>query len=280
VSKGGEVIVRNMRFDFAGAPMMWAPNKAFSTTINAGSPSAVAFENYLAKVMARTRDALADRDPALRREIDLFIAQEGHHYRVHKAYNRQLFAAYPRVKEFEDELAAALNHRLETRSLVENLAFSAGFENFACYMAKYQFSRGLAHFDGAEPRMAMLWKWHAAEEYEHRTACNHALRALGSNYLIRVRGLFDFLRLLLEWQGRLVAYMLDVDRMTMTEGERAESVRLKQRLDRELMGYILPRMLRIFIPYYDPAPVRAPQALQDALDEYEKVALRPTPVTA
>jgi predicted metal-dependent hydrolase len=274
------MIVRNMRIDFSGAPMQWAPNKAFSATINAGSPSAAAFEHYLAKVMMRTRDALAGRDAAVAREIDQFIAQEGHHYRLHKAYNKLLFAAYPRAREYEDELATALAERLESRSLAFNLAFSTGFENFACYMAKYQFSKGLARFEGADPRIALLWKWHAAEEYEHRTACNHALTALGSTYALRVSGLIDFLRLMLPWQARLVAYILEVDRATMSEAERAESMRLKKAFDRELMAYILPRMLRIFIPYYDPAPVGAPQALHDALDEYERVALRSAPVRA
>ena len=271
------IVVRNMRWNFAGSPMQWAPNRAFSTTINAGSPSAVAFEGYLARVMMWARDELGDRDPELRREIDLFIAQEGHHYRAHKAYNKQLFAAYPRAKEFEDELAAKLNHRFETQSLVRNLAFSAGFENFACYMAKYQFTLGLRHFEGAEPQIAMLWKWHAAEEYEHRTACNHALRAMGSNYRIRIGGLFDFLGVILEWQKRLVAYMLEVDRQGMSAAERALSIRLKKSFDRELILYTLPRMLRIFTPYYDPAPVKAPQALHDALVDYEKAALRPAP---
>lgn len=267
------IVIRNMRWNFAGSPMQWSPNRAFATTINAGSPSAVAFEAYLAKVMARARDELGGRDPELRREIDLFIAQEGHHYRAHKAYNRQLFAAYPRAKLFEDELAATLDRRFETLSLVDNLAFSAGFENFACYMAKYQFTHGLRHFEGSDPQIAMLWKWHAAEEYEHRTACNHALRAMGGTYVIRIRGLLAFLRLILEWQKRLVDYMLEVDRAAMTEAERAESVRAKKAFDRELLLYTLPRMLRILTPYYDPAPVSAPKALHHALADYEKAAL-------
>jgi predicted metal-dependent hydrolase len=267
------MIVRNMRFDFADAPMTWAPNAAFSTTINAGSPSAVAFEGYLARVMMRARDQLGDRDPALRREIDLFIAQEGHHYRVHKSYNKKLFAAYPRAKDFEDELSRALDHRFETQSLVRNLAFSAGFENFACYMAKFQFTHGLRHFEGSDPQIATLWKWHAAEEYEHRTACNHVLSAMGGTYAIRIRGLFAFLRLILEWQNRLVDYMLEVDRAAMTEAERAESVRAKKAFDRELLLYTVPRMLRILTPYYDPAAVAAPKALHLALADYEKAAL-------
>ncbi|RYD91159.1 MAG: metal-dependent hydrolase, partial [Sphingomonadales bacterium] len=166
------IIPRNMRIDFADAPLIWSRNQAFATIINAGSAAAVAFEGYLAKVMARARDELGDRNPAVTREIDLFIAQEGHHYRVHKAYNKRLYARYPKARAFEAELSETLRIQLETRSLAYNLAFSAGFENFACYMAKYQFTRGLAYFEGADRRMATLWLWHAAEEFEHRTACN------------------------------------------------------------------------------------------------------------
>ena len=274
------IVARNMRIDFTGAPLLFSPNKAFATIVNASSVASSAFEGFLAKVMARARDQLEASHPALSREIDLFIAQEGHHYRVHKIYNKRLYAAYPGARRFETELGDALRERMETRSLADNLAFSTGFENFACVTAKYYFTRGLHHFDGPDQRIPTLWLWHAAEEYEHRTSCNRAMDAVGPGYRRRISGLIDFMRLMVPWHARVVDYMLSVDRATMTEPERAESIAEKKFCDREMLGYVLPRISRIFLPFYDPGRVGAPKALFEALDRFERLALSPEPLAA
>jgi predicted metal-dependent hydrolase len=275
------MIPRNMRIDFTDVDIHWSKsNPAFSTLINAGSISAVAFEGYLNKVMAWARDELGGKKPALHRDINLFIAQEGHHYRVHKAYNKVLYQAYPCAREYEEELAGVLRRQFETKSLLYNLAFCVGFENFACYISKYQFSKALPFYEGADRRMATLWQWHSAEEFEHRAACSDALAAITHNYLARVRGLIVFLKLLLPWQNRLVTYMLEVDRAGMTAEQVAQSKRLKAEADRSLMTFVFPRMSQILLPFYDPRGQTAPQALHDALVEFEKIAAQPQPLAA
>jgi predicted metal-dependent hydrolase len=262
------MIARNMRIDFADAPLHWSKNKAYATTTNAGSPGATAFEPYLNKVMAWARNALHGTNPDLARDIDLFIAQEGHHYRVHAAFNKLLYARYPRARDFENELAEIL----DTRSLADNLAYCAGFENFACYMAKFMYARALPHYRGAENRMATMWLWHLAEEFEHRAACSDALKAVSGNYLVRIRGLITFMRMVLPWQKRLVAYMIEVDRATMTSEERVESIWDKRQVDRALARYIFPRIVQIFLPFYDPRRQRAPRVLHHALRHFEQIA--------
>ena len=98
---------RRMRIDFNGLNLRWAKNDDFSTIINSGSPLASAFEPYLNKIIARVRDALPASKENVRRDIDLFIAQEGHHYRVHNLFNRELYKRYPKLKHYEAELADA-----------------------------------------------------------------------------------------------------------------------------------------------------------------------------
>ena len=275
------MIPRNMRIDFTGVDVHWSKtNPAFSTLINAGSFSAVPFEIYLNKVMAWARDELGGRNPALHRDINLFIAQEGHHYRVHRGYNKVLLQAYPRARDYEEELGEALRVQFATKSLVDNLAFCCGFENFACYISKYQFSKALPFYEGADRRMATLWQWHSAEEFEHRAACSDALAAITSNYFARVRGLIVFLKLLLPWQSRFVDYMLSVDREGMSEAQIADSKRLKKEADRSLMSFVFPRMTQILLPFYDPRGQTAPQALHDALTDFEKIAAEPRPMAA
>jgi predicted metal-dependent hydrolase len=274
------MIPRNMRIDFTDAPLFWSKNRAYATATNAGSPGATAFEPYLNKVMAWARNALDGTNPELARDIDLFIAQEGHHYRVHKAFNKLLYERYPRAREFEEELAETLRNQFDTKPLDYNLAYCAGFENFACYMAKFIYARALPWYRGAENRMATLWLWHLAEEFEHRAACSDALDAISGNYFVRIRGLILFMRMVLPWQKRLVGYMLEVDRATMTPDERVESIWTKRRHDRALARYVFPRMLQIFLPFYDPRGQRAPRVLDHALRHFEEVASQRRRLTA
>lgn len=275
------MIPRNMRIDFSEAELHWSKsNPPYATATNGGSVGATAFEPYLNKVMAIARDKLGGRNPALERDINLFIAQEGHHYRVHRALNRRLYEAYPRIREFEEELEEELRAQFETRSFGYNLAYCVGFENFACYVAKFMYARALPHFAEADNRMATVWLWHLAEEFEHRAACSDALRAITRNYFIRVRGLIVFMRQVLSWQKRLTAYMLEVDRATMTPEQRAASVGQQKRNDRAFARYVFPRMLQIFLPFYDPRRQTAPPALHEALGRFEQIALRREPLAA
>ena len=141
------MIPRNMRIDFTAADLHWSKsNPPYATATNGGSVGATAFEPYLNKVMAIARDKLGGRNPELHRDINLFIAQEGHHYRVHRALNKRLYQAYPRIREFEEELENELRVQFETRSLEYNLAYCVGFENFACYVAMFMYARALPDF--------------------------------------------------------------------------------------------------------------------------------------
>src|SRR3954451_16193292 len=83
---GSDMIARNMRIDFTDAPLLWSKDKNWATMTNAGSPGATAFEPYLNQVMAWARLALDGTRPELERDIDLFIARESHHLRVHKQF--------------------------------------------------------------------------------------------------------------------------------------------------------------------------------------------------
>ena len=66
----------------------------------------------------------------------------------------------------------------------------------------------------------------------------------------------------------------------MSEAERAESVRQKKRCDRKISGYALRRMWRIFLPFYNPRRLSTPPLLQEALDEYARIAQQAQPLTA
>jgi len=275
-----EMIPRNMRIDFSGVPMFWSSNKSYATATNAGSVGATGFEPYLNKVMAWARDELGSKDPQVERDIDLFIAQEGHHYRVHNAFNKQLYQRYPRTRDFEIELAEDLRKQFETKSLDYNLAYCCGFENFACLMAQFMFGPALRWYDQAENRMAVLWQWHLAEEYEHRAACHDAFRAVSGNYFTRIRGLITFIRHVLPWQKRLLDYVFEIDRAEMSETERAASVAERKRYERTVAWFVFPRVVKLLLPFYDPRKQKAPRELHEALGRFSEIAEKREPLTA
>lgn len=274
------MIPRKMHIDFSNTPVHWAPQSAFATINNASSPIASAFEPYLNRIMARVRDTLPASKSKLKADIDLFIAQEGHHYGVHNGFNKILYAAYPGLRKFGKDLAAELDRQAEEASLEYNMAWCCGFENLACYMAKFTFTKSLRWFEGADPRVRTLFLWHNAEEFEHRTACNDAFQALSGSYALRIRGFVTSMKTIMTYHKNMIAHISEIDRATMSPEERAASERFENAYNRQFSAYVFPRMAQIFLPNYDPWRQRAPAALHQALDEYEQLTLRREPVAA
>jgi hypothetical protein len=66
------------------------------------------------------------------------------------------------------------------------LAITAAFEHCTAVFADGTLRYG-SWFDAAEPRMCTLWRWHAAEETEHRAVAFDLYQALGGNYRWRIR---------------------------------------------------------------------------------------------
>lgn len=274
------MIPRRMRIDFKGVPLNWSKDDDFSTMVNSFSPIASAFEVYLNKVMAKVRDTLPASEEKVRRDIDLFIAQEGHHYRVHGGLNKELYVRYPKLKEYEQALADDLKENFTKYSLKYNAAYCVGFENLATYMAKYTFEKLLPYYEDADGRISTLFLWHNAEEFEHRSACSDAYAALTTDYLTRIRGFLYFMKHIMGYHKKMLAYMFEIDRASMTPERRAQSIKFEKDYDRRYSRYVTPRMLKIFLPYYKPGRQTAPQELYDALKYYEELALQPEPLTA
>lgn len=141
---------------------------------------------FVASVKAHAQ--CAANDPELARDVKAFCAQEGVHGREHVRYNRMLDAqGYP---------ASALEQRLEARlrrvaRLIpprRQLAVTCALEHFTAVMGHTVLSdpRLLA---GADPEIAALWRWHAAEENEHKAVAFELYQRAGGSYLERTRAM-------------------------------------------------------------------------------------------
>ncbi|WP_157219750.1 metal-dependent hydrolase [Flavisphingomonas formosensis] len=241
---------RNPRITFEAALPHWAPNHAFAQITNAGSTSLPAVETFLNTVMNRASAEIADE--ALKRDIAVFTAQEGNHYRQHRIFNKTLYPRYPGLKAHEAKLQADYEAMLANRSLRFNAAYCEGFESLGLIYAEFFFERIDDLTAGADARLVKLWQWHLGEEFEHRTVCYDVLRALGGGYAARLIGFFHAARHLGAYGKAVSTYLLSVDRRSMTDKARRASIAQEKRHRARFLRFALPRLLAILSPFYDP----------------------------
>jgi hypothetical protein len=151
--------------DFAGEqPRFWA-SPAQSIVFDAFSLMFPAAEGFMIRAAQGAHDRLDD--PALKRAIAVFVRQEASHARLHAAYNKAMEARGFSAAAQEDKNAALIGFMESRIGLRRKLAASAGLEHFTALIAEAILAD--AHLlEGADPRYAALWRWHAREEVEHR----------------------------------------------------------------------------------------------------------------
>jgi predicted metal-dependent hydrolase len=175
---------RNVRFALdAEVPRYWhGGRRALTLFFNNLSIFFPPGERFFVAAVKRHRHLV--RDERLAAEVAAFSAQEGFHGREHVRYNRMLAAqGYP---------AAAMERRIErilrlvTRVLTprQRLSATCALEHFTATLAHGVLSEP-ALLDGAHPVMASLWRWHAAEENEHKAVAWDVYRLAGGGWLER-----------------------------------------------------------------------------------------------
>jgi predicted metal-dependent hydrolase len=182
-STSRSIEVRNKHFDLDSVPCYW----------HGGQRSVTLFTNSLSiffppgeRFFIASVKAYADRvkDEKLRREIKLFCGQEGMHSREHVAYNRMLDRqGYPAsaMEKGVERLLRFLSRRLPP---LEQLAVTCALEHFTAILAHRLLSDPKLS-EGRHPVMAALWRWHAAEETEHKAVAFDVYRAAGGSYGLR-----------------------------------------------------------------------------------------------
>lgn len=125
-------------------------------------------------------------DPELRRAIGAFAAQEAQHGRVHEAYNE-----YAKRRGFDLEpITAGVRRRTAAMKAhlppVVRLAATAALEHYTALMAELVL--GDPRFaDGVHDAHARIWRWHAAEEAEHKAVAFDLLAEVSGSTFVRLR---------------------------------------------------------------------------------------------
>jgi predicted metal-dependent hydrolase len=182
--RGIEIEVRPRRFEIdASIPRYWHGNRRSVTTffdnLSVFFPAGERF--FIQSVRAYEEQVKGER---LATDVRAFCGQEGAHSREHARYNAWLRGHGCPIEPLERRVAENLqgaSRRVPKRLC---LAVTCALEHFTALMglALLEDPRVL---EGAHPVMADLWRWHAAEENEHKSVAYDVHVAAGGTYLER-----------------------------------------------------------------------------------------------
>ena len=156
---------RDRRFGREEATPRWwhGGNPYASALYNALSATFPEGEAFFVESVRAHRDGV---DARLAGEIKAFTTQEVIHSREHLAFNRRAADAGYDLSKLE----ARVHERLEltkSRPPIASLAATMALEHFTAILA-HELLADPRHLAGADPATAELWRWHAAEEIEHK----------------------------------------------------------------------------------------------------------------
>ncbi len=160
-----EITVRDERFArgiearrwwLGGDPVATAWMNALSATFPRG-------EAFFIESVKAFRDGA---DPKLSAEIRAFVKQEINHTREHVAFNRMAADAGYDIEAI-DKRVEKLLAELKDRPVVLNLAATMALEHFTA-MLGHELLKNPKYLEGADGDLGDLWRWHSAEEIEHK----------------------------------------------------------------------------------------------------------------
>jgi len=271
--------VRYPNLDFSKVRAQWAPNLEFAQRANGSGLIPTYVEPYLVKVMIQAKPLIDQDNKALHADVTIFCKQEAQHCKQHNGFNESLRAqGYEGLARIEQELADDLERFRTTKSLKFNLAYADGFEAMGALGAQMWFGAYVEFLDGADPQAVDLWKWHMAEEYEHREVAfsvYHELygkKNLWDGWIYRVYGFLFAARHLIGFGNRAAEYLLEEDRKRMTPAEREASIAREKAFKKKMAKVVVPELLKVLSPFYNPRNRPEPAGMVEYLKRFEAPA--------
>jgi hypothetical protein len=148
----------------ATTPRLWHGGRVEATAIyNALSTTFPKGEAYFVESVRAFREGAP---PKLAEEIKGFTTQEAIHSREHDAFNKRAEQSGYDLSKLEERVGERLAIT-KGRPPIVNVAATMALEHFTAILA-HQLLADPRHLEGAEQATADLWRWHAAEEIEHK----------------------------------------------------------------------------------------------------------------
>lgn len=202
------LIVRRLHVDLSkGFPRFWNGKDAFRTAFaNALSMSFPCGEQFFIDAVKAGLKHLPDtvNAPPLREGLKKFIGQEATHRQMHTTYNAQLeMQGYrnmwePRVARRIEILRSRMKRKCIKKKYLHELAITCAVEHLTAILGDITLARQEdVHdwfYNACEP-MKTLWRWHAAEESEHKSMAFDLYLSLGGDRAMRMYWYRRFLML-------------------------------------------------------------------------------------
>ena len=243
---GLKVTYRRMKFPFE--------DKGFDRYWHGGSPFKSLFWTQLStafepgeKFFIDSARALKDQiqDPALLEELTEFCRQEGHHTAQHLKFDRQNESLGIDILGCRKRYAKVIDRVRELGNPMQMLAATAALEHFTAGIAD-RVLQDPRLFEGSDAGVEALWRWHAAEEVEHKATCFDLYRQLGGKYPQRLGLLFG------AWTEILRIAMINTYVLLWKDGKLFTWDTVKGHW--YLLGPhgVISRMLPAFLAYFSP----------------------------
>ena len=215
--KSHQLTVRRLGVDLSqGFSRHWNGGDAFMTAFcNALSMSFPVGEQFFIDSVREGAKHLSDgpEHQALRETVRSFIGQEATHRHLHGLYNAHL-EKQGLINHWERRAARRLENArrrmfsTSDKAYLHELAITAAYEHFTALFGDLtleKIDQAGDWFAQAEEPLKTLWRWHAAEESEHKCVAFDLYQALGGNDTWRMRW-FHYV---------LVQFTLDAIRQTV-----------------------------------------------------------------
>jgi predicted metal-dependent hydrolase len=158
-------------------PRDWWGGDPFRTHfLNALSSTFPFGEAFFVRSVRRYADRVGD--PALRRAIRDFAAQEGQHSRLHDDHLALLVRQGHRGLLTRNRIVDRLLRWHNRRTPRLSLAATAAFEHLTAILARQLLVDASGWAADMDPVMATLWRWHALEEAEHKAVAFDVMEAV------------------------------------------------------------------------------------------------------
>ncbi|MTE16219.1 metal-dependent hydrolase [Nocardia aurantiaca] len=196
VIEPGEVALqaRNVQFDWSRTEPVWMKKEPIAShVLNALSMLLPEGERMFLVTFGEALELV--KDEKLREAMLGFIGQESMHAESHNGALEQVLAAHgidvePYVRQAEFLFRKTLGPReaadpaARQQQLVERLGFIATLEHFFAFLGDWVINADLERFE-ADPQMLDLFRWHGAEEVEHRMVAHDVAEYFDIGYVRR-----------------------------------------------------------------------------------------------
>ncbi len=186
---------RNVHFDWDTAPLHWIPGDPYAshvvTSLNLFLPVA---ERWFSKLLSDALEYV--RDEHLREEIHGFIGQESVHAKTHDRVLVEYLQGHgidpgPYTRQLEwvagqyDQRVARVAPHNRRKALASGTHALCAAEHFTGVLGHWALNNSWDDMK-VDPTLCDLYRWHGAEEVEHRHVSYNVAKYFGMDYFAQV----------------------------------------------------------------------------------------------